>query len=164
MFKKVVLILFVLGIIGCGYRIVGLDTKVDYRFFIERVVSLDKESDYYSQLDNEVKSFFNNYNAISNDENHYDFRFGITLRSVLTDSAIITKASQTVQTDLSSKFNIVVFDPNGKKVFEKDYFSVQSYNITSNISQNIESRNAAFRKTVKNVLLDFLYDFQKVQK
>ncbi len=151
-------------LIGCGYRIAGIDTKVEAKFLLERVVSLDKESDYHSQLDDEVKSFFNNYNAIANDENRYDYKFGITLKSVSTDSSIITKSSQTVQTDLSSKFTIVVHDPNGKKVFEKEYFSVQSYNITNNISQNIENRNVAFRKTVKNILLDFLYDFQKIKK
>jgi len=146
--------------LGCGYRVAGLDTKVNYKFFLDRVVSLDKESDYNSLLDNEAKGFLNSYNALNKDSKDYDFKLTIILKNVNTDSSIISKSSQTVQTDLLARVNILVNDQNGKKIFEKEYLSTQSYNITNNISQNIENRNTAFKIVVRNILLDFFYDFQ----
>jgi len=146
--------------LGCGYRVAGLDTKVNYKFFLDRVVSLDKESDYNSLLDNEAKGFLNSYNALNKDSKDYDFKLTIILKNVNTDSSIISKSSQTVQTDLLARVNVLVNDQNGKKIFEKEYLSTQSYNITNNISQNIENRNTAFKIVVRNILLDFFYDFQ----
>jgi hypothetical protein len=146
--------------LGCGYRVAGLDTKVNYKFFLDRIVSLDKESDYNSLLDNEAKGFLNSYNALNKDSKDYDFKLTIILKNVNTDSSIISKSSQTVQTDLLARVNILVNDQNGKKIFEKEYLSTQSYNITNNISQNIENRNTAFKIVVRNILLDFFYDFQ----
>jgi len=153
-------LLLVLMFLGCGYRVAGLDTKVNYKFFLDRVVSLDKESDYNSLLDNEAKGFLNSYNALNKDSKDYDFKLTIILKNVNTDSSIISKSSQTVQTDLLARVNILVNDQNGKKIFEKEYLSTQSYNITNNISQNIENRNTAFKIVVRNILLDFFYDFQ----
>jgi|GEM_PF-1167870 len=150
----------VLMFLGCGYRVAGLDTKVNYKFFLDRIVSLDKESDYNSLLDNEAKGFLNSYNALNKDSKDYDFKLTIILKNVNTDSSIISKSSQTVQTDLLARVNILVNDQNGKKIFEKEYLSTQSYNITNNISQNIENRNTAFKIVVRNILLDFFYDFQ----
>lgn len=164
MYKNVVIFLVLISIVSCGYRIVGIDTNIEYRFLLDRVVSLDKESDYFALLDDETKSFLNSYNALALDDNSYDYNLKIVLQKVTTESSIITRSSQTVQTDLKAIISINVVDKHNKKVFGKDYSSVQTYNITNNISQNIDNRNSAFRKTVRNILLDFLHDFQKDKK
>ncbi|MCX8085137.1 MAG: hypothetical protein N3C60_09480 [Calditerrivibrio sp.] len=162
MFKKL-LFLLLLVMVGCGYQIVGLGKLPDAKFYLERIINMDKESDFFTLMDDESKMFLNTHNILASKED-YDYSLSLMLSSVNTDSSIVSKTSQTMQTNLTSSVTIVVTDKNGKKVFEKNYTSTNSYNISNNISLNIEERNNAFRKTLKGILLDFLYDFEKAKK
>lgn len=160
-------LLLVFTILSCGYQIVGMNRAAENlssSFFIERPVNLDPESSYFSILYDESKSFFNYYNLLKNNRDEAEYILYITLNNVQTSSSITTVTNQTVQSDLRASLSIKVYDKNGKNVFEKSYSSVRTHNITSNISQNIEDRNTALRLSIKDIFLDFLYDFKKTKQ
>ncbi|MCA1927434.1 MAG: hypothetical protein LDL13_04990 [Calditerrivibrio sp.] len=160
-------LLLVFTIFGCGYQIVGINKAAENlsaSFFIERPVNLDPESSYFSILYDESKSFFNYYNLLKNSKDDAEYVLYITLNNVDTSSSITTVTNQTVQSDLRASLSIKAYDKNGKNVFEKSYSSVRAHNITSNISQNVENRNTALRLSLKDMFLDFLYDFKKTKQ
>lgn len=159
-------LILIFTIFSCGYQIVSMNrglVNVSSSFFIERPVNLDPESSYFSILYDESKSFFNYYNLLKNNRGEAEYILYITLNNVQTSSSITTVTNQTVQSDLRANLSIKVYDKIGKNVFEKTYSSVKTHNITSNISHNVENRNTALRLSLKDIFLDFLYDFKKTE-
>lgn len=159
---KKILILLVIFISACGYRFAGFDfssKEVRYKFFISDIRNSYHESDYYSLLSDEVNDFFSKYGMLAK-EDDADYIVKFDLISAKTNSSITSVSNQALSSDINIKLKIYVTDQNSRVVYEKIKSKSESFNLTENISDNIQNRDDAFRNGIKNLLLDFKYEFE----
>lgn len=158
------IILCIIILCSCGYRMVGFDGSGSskYNYYIAEIVNNHKESDYYAIMDEAVKNYFTRYNAMGSKEDA-DFSLFFTLQRVKTSSAIKSATEQTVYSDMNAYLNIKAIDPTGKTVFEQTMSSTESYESGSDLSSNIENRDAAFKTIINNILSDFKHEFESTQ-
>jgi hypothetical protein len=62
--------------------------------------------------------------------------------------------------DINIKVKISVYDQGFKLLYEKIIGRVENFNLSSNVSENIINRDEAFVKGIRNLLLDFRYEFE----
>jgi len=159
---KKILIVMVIFISACGYRFAGVDfgsEEAKYKFYVSDIKNSYYESDYYSLLSDEVNDFFSKYGMLAiQDKADYTVKFDLI--SAKTNSSITSISNQAVSSDINIKLKIYVADQNSRVVYEKIKSKSESFNLTENISDNIQNRDDAFRKGIKNLLLDFKYEFE----
>ncbi|UOD34628.1 hypothetical protein DSN97_10845 [Deferribacteraceae bacterium V6Fe1] len=159
---KKILILLVIFISACGYRFAGVEFasgEAKYKFYVSEIKNSYFESDYQSLLSDEVNDFFSKYGMLAmQDKADYIIKFDLI--SAKTESSITSVSNQAVASDINIKLKIYVSDQNSRVVYEKVKSKSESFNLTENISGNIQNRDDAFRKGIKNLLLDFKYEFE----
>jgi outer membrane lipopolysaccharide assembly protein LptE/RlpB len=160
--KYLSMILVVMLMFSCGYRMVGFDQHGNskYKYFIQEIVNNSKESDYYAILKESVETYFTNYNSLA-PKNEADYILFVTLDGIKTSSTIKSATNQTVSADMTVTLSIKVLDKNDKVVFKKVMRNTDSYRSSSNVSENIDNKNKALKTIVFNILSDFKYEFEE---
>lgn len=159
---KKLFIFMLLLLSACGYRIAGIDydsSKPKHKFYVSEIKNSYFESDYYSLLNDEVNDFFSRYGLLASKESA-DYFLKIDLLSAKTNSSITTISSQAVVVDINIKVKISVYDQGFKLLYEKIIGRVENFNLSSNVSENIINGDEAFVKGIRNLLLDFRYEFE----
>ncbi|AEI14957.1 hypothetical protein Flexsi_1306 [Flexistipes sinusarabici DSM 4947] len=160
--KKLTLLITILLIFGCGYKIAGLinNSGLNYKYHIASIVNNADEANYRSMLDREATIFFTRYSALAKKKNA-DYRLHFRLDSVTTSASINSRTNQAVRSDLSARLHILVLDKNSNNVFDKTFSRTNSFTISNSISENRRNRNEAFRNTISDILLGFKNEFEK---
>jgi len=160
--KQLTLLVAILLIFGCGYKIAGLNSTggMNYKYHIASIANNADEANYRSMLDRQATMFFTRYNSLAR-KKKADYKLHFRLDSVTTSASINSRTNQAVRSDLSARLYILVLDNNSNNVFDKTFSRTNSFTIGSNISENRRNRDEAFRKTINDILLDFKNEFEK---
>lgn len=159
--KKLILLIIILLIFGCGYKIAGLSNTggLNYKYHIASIANNADEANYRSMLDKQATMFFTRYNSLAQ-KKKADYRLNFRLDSVTTSASINSRTNQAIRSDLSAKLHILVLDNNSNNVFDKTFSRTNSFTIGNNISENRRNKDEAFRNTINDILLDFKNEFE----
>lgn len=146
---------------SCGYRMVGVGDSEDlkYSFYIEEVISKTNETEYYSLMMQEVSRFFNSYSMLKSREDA-DFNVTFIILDATTSTNITSKYEQAVSSDMNVEVTALVKDKSGKIVYENNFKNSKNFIVSSDISKNVRYRDNAFREAIRDLLLDFKYEFE----
>lgn len=159
--KKILLLLVIILIFGCGYKISGLsdDTAMNYKYYIASITNNADEANYRSLLDRQATFFFSRYGSLAKKE-QADYILELRLNKVNTSSSINSRTNQSVRSDLTAVLHILVLDKNSNNIFDKTFSRTTSFTIGNNISQNQRNRDKAFLSTMDDIFLDFKHEFE----
>lgn len=138
------------------------ESKSANRYFIAEIINNHHESDFYSIMDEFIPEYFTRYSALSTKDTA-DFQLYFNLSKIKTTSAIKSATEQTVYATMTAHVNIRVVDQNGKTRFDKTLTSSESYESSSDLSANIDTRDSAFQRILNNILSDFKFEYENAQ-
>lgn len=159
--KKFIILILLIFITSCGYRMSGVveSDTAKYSFYIEEIISKAYETEYYSLMSQEVNRFFNSYHMLKN-RGDADFSVTFILLSANTSANITSRYKQAVSSDINVEVKAQVKDKMGKIVYENIFKNSKNFNVSSDISRNVMYRDNTFKEALKELLLDFKYEFE----
>ncbi|MCD8493242.1 MAG: hypothetical protein LRY51_15855 [Geovibrio sp.] len=114
------LILILLTVSGCGYKMAGLDERANYTLSIASVYNMSSEPDLEREIENVAVNFFSSRGALG-DNGKSRYIADLRLKQLNFESRIVTKTGQTGTSSVACELEVIIHDRTGKEIFNKTF-------------------------------------------
>ncbi|MCD8568959.1 MAG: hypothetical protein LRY50_11755 [Geovibrio sp.] len=153
------LILILLTVSGCGYKMAGMDERANYTLSIASVYNMSSEPDLEREIENVAVNFFSSRGALG-DNGKSRYIADLRLKQLNFESRIVTKTGQTGTSSVACELEVIIHDRTGKEIFNKPFKGRTVYDLTSDLGKNKRNRTDAVSYVIRQALTDFYHDFR----
>ncbi|GAB1534835.1 hypothetical protein ADMFC3_04660 [Geovibrio sp. ADMFC3] len=153
------LILILVMINGCGYKMAGMEERANYTLTIASVYNQSSEPDMEREIEDVAVNFFSARGALG-DNGKSRYIADLRLKDLSFESRIVTRTGQTGTSSVSCELEVTIHDRTGKEVFTGTFNSRTVYDLTSDLGKNKRNRTDAVNYVIRQSLTDFYHDFR----
>jgi len=152
------LLIPLLIVTGCGYKIVLTGTKAAFTIHPEKLENSSDDIGITSQFKDSVNLYLSTINALA-EKGEADYTGSFTLIKLRDTGSSDTSKTTTAYINIGIK--IKLSNKQGESVLSKNYFATENYSNTTSQSETRSNRSDAFDEAVNRAMTDFRNDVER---
>lgn len=160
----VVLIIFMLTTVSCGYSIRGISkTGRNPNFYVENIWNKSPSAILTPLIQSDIEDYLIDYNELAR-ESYAKYVLSPIINHIEYTPLITSQYDESTATNTNIEITFIVSDRAGVEVYSGTFSAVKSYPVTGIAAEVISGRKISVVEAIDSIMADFRNSFYKIDR